>query len=175
MVVVPRRIIRFGYPKSLYDYVKEIEAEPQYQQLIQTARALTDDNFWPRPTSQLHANPSLSLTQNERAFNKIVRELAYLRGKADRWGGNRRDMHWVQDLSLLGKTMVVNAIQIKKTGHRYPGSGSWEDYEPPTFSTDETIKVLSLTEENEFRPLDDFWGKYTTQMDARWVQLKDPT
>ena len=141
-IVVPRKILRFGYPKSLQDYVVEIKSDPELWPKLESAcYAATGRWKWgsqPLVTEQVE---------------KAVRELAYVRGKNDGWGGSKRSMHFQECPELLGKQARVFSVKRKHEGTRCPGRNYEYESEPPTFDLDRAVRVLTLalySDYNEF-------------------------
>lgn len=135
-VINPRQIVRVGYPKGLNDYVKEICQDPEYGELVRRLNQFGECNSWP----VLEDRRGTTVTQRKLAG--IIRELAYLRGQSKGWGGNQRTVHYQDNPAILGQRMRIEEISYKRTGFREAGYGTYEDYVPPNFYTDGTVKIL---------------------------------
>jgi hypothetical protein len=108
-IVVPKVVVRVGYPKAVKDYLDE--AEKAYG-----AQLLKDMSDW--------------------CAKKVLQQIAYGLAKADGFGGRERSLHFKEQPNLLGQEFTVSGVRMVQTGTYYPPSGGYNayqgdyDYEP---------------------------------------------
>lgn len=107
-IIVPKVVIRVGYPKEVKDY-------------LETAR-----NYY---------GAQLRLDMSERCAEKALWQIAYGFAKADGFGGRERSLHFQDAPDLEGQEFTVTGVRMVQTGTYYPPHASvsyWgeHDYTP---------------------------------------------
>lgn len=138
-IVIARRVKRVGYPKTVADYMAELEP-----------RLKDDINAVINSTVSAQ---KVGLVKD--AYDKILRELGYLAAKADGFGGPRRSLHCVDmPAELVGHRSRVDAVKTVQTGtyqkaeyHR----GGWgysgydeDEYWPPHLVIDKVYRLARI-------------------------------
>lgn len=138
-IVVPRYVTRVGYPKTVANYVAELEPRLKggiYGLISSTVSATATD-----------------LTNN--AYDKILHELGYLAAKVDSFGGPRRDLHFVDlPVDVVGHISQVVAVKTVQTGTYQKAEysrGGWgysgydeDEYLPPRLAIDKVYRLARV-------------------------------
>lgn len=111
-VVVPAFVKRVGYPKSVADYLPDVQ---------QHAKALNALFATLSPGKPL---PSDFLRKG------VEHELAHVLARQDRFGGTTRSIHLVDVPEHAGRVCHVVEMRTAMTGEYKRGGGFGEDYEP---------------------------------------------
>lgn len=132
-VVVPKFLVRVGYPKTVEDYLSVVDRE------IHCVEALME-----RLVSGPDVRPSLSFFEGgagKMVRNRIRRDLAYLVAKSDGFGGRERRLHVREVPCYLGAQGVVTELRTAVTGNYraayQPRCGYYEDEGEPAHLEDE--------------------------------------
>lgn len=107
-IVIPKVVVRVGYPKTVKDYLEA--AEGKYGQ-------------------------QLRYDMGDFLAEKALRQIAYGLAKTDGFGGRERSLHMEDKPELLGQEFNVSGVRMVQTGTYYPPSGYTSyygeyDYEP---------------------------------------------
>lgn len=123
-VVKPEVLLRVGYPKALADYLPAAKED------------------WEGDLGKLLGG--LWRYGPEKSKAKILRELAYMRARADGFGGGHRTLHVLDHEALRGHVFEVVGARRVWTGVRSAGGGYGDDYEPPALCDQQAHVILSL-------------------------------
>lgn len=128
-IVVPKIVARVGYPKSVSDYEKDVEAKfgPEISAIFAKVATM--------PT-QLYSTTK----------GKVVHELAYMLAKRDHFGGRSRSVHLQERPEIAGQKFFIHQLKTFMEGVYCPGhAGSWEssydDGEGPSLSITRGVRV----------------------------------
>ena len=113
VVVIPRVVVRVGYPKTVDDYLPE--AERLFKGSGELAQTITGA---PR---YIH--------------DKLVRQIAYSLANGDGFGGRDRTIHLRYENGIEGLSFEIESVRSAMTGRYYAAQTSTsyygeDDYEP---------------------------------------------
>lgn len=133
-VLVDRKVVRVGYAKIPTDYVKDIEAQLQWN----------PPPTWTPLLTELGLKPPLGWA----ARKKLADALAYAKAQTDGFGGPERGILVQECPGAVGQEIRVWAVRHHQIGTRCPASGRtdlWsDDYEPGGLNGRRTITVCSV-------------------------------
>ncbi len=147
----PFRIIRVGYPISTNDAIEYVKAN-----MSEDIKKLFLSTDSVKPLVLGHELdfvktaliwPPINRTLSK-AYNRIVKELAYVYLSNVGFGGKERTIHTKEYPDYQGKVLVVADRKVVKTGHYYPPSGDSEDWYPGGLSNIKTHVLLKLWDWN---------------------------
>lgn len=119
-VVVPREVVRVGYPKRLEDYLPEVRGRFAGQlEAIRVELTL--------PDAKLLDGDGCAAD----AVLRVERELARTLAKRDGYGGRERTVHEVECPEYLGQETTVDSLRTVYTGTYVPGGGDENGEWPP--------------------------------------------
>jgi len=164
-IIKPDLFLRCGYPLSLKDMVREIDAH--YGEIIEDLvySVGKGDKFMRRNEKGFYEDgvnliPALKIKSESDVRNnpryEILKMFAYPRLVAKQFGGNQRTIHTEYHEELKDRVTTVYNINFVKTGIRQPSwrSGNMYDgyeYEPPYLENQETHKILELAIPVDFK------------------------
>lgn len=127
-VVIPKVVVRVGYPKAVSDYEKEVE-----------------DRFG-ADIASIFSKLSMGTTLYTNTKAKVVHELAYMLAKQSRFGGPIRSVHLKDMPEAAGQKFYIYQLKTFMEGRYHPGSGgsyehSYDDGEPPSLSVTRAVRV----------------------------------
>lgn len=137
IVVDPRFVKRVGYPKSVRDY----------EHLVN--KGAVTSLVMEHGDSVRHFLGS-SICESK-VIDEITRSLSWLLAKKDGFGGNTRDIHFVEVPELKGVEVYVSGFFCKNTGTRRPERhySSWsygeQEYDPPSFDIKKRWKLAYVS------------------------------
>ena len=141
-VINPIRVVRVGYPRTVKDYLPEIQAR---------YKAELDTVFRSYRKSGYRAS---------RIRERLELDLAYLEAKGDGFGGRQRSLHTREELSLRGQDLRVEAVRTVVTGTYYPATScpdryyGGEDHEPGGLASAVHHRLAAL-EDCRLRPVEE--------------------
>ena len=155
-IINPVFVIRCGYPLSIKDMKKVVEEKfgDNIDKLIQTV--------W--KGEETDHKMSLANRSKDRAYQTILNELAYVRLKAEKYGGRTRSLHTKILENYKGLEFKVWDIKMCMTGEYVPGcrGNGWdEDSEPAYLTEAKAHKLLVL----------DYCGPMN---EGKWIPLEEP-
>lgn len=100
-IIVPKVVVRVGYPKAVSDYLETAKAK--------FGAALLEEI-------------------GERVTDQVLQKIAYGLALADGFGGRERSLHLKDVPDLLGQEFTVGRIRTVQTGTYYPPRGGYDYY-----------------------------------------------
>jgi hypothetical protein len=145
-IINPEIITRIGYPMSFNDACNEAERE-HHEKILEFLGKVFPDTII---SDGILKNSRISYNLHKlKAYDKIVRALGYEILGNKGFGGKEKKIYTEHRPNLLGITIDVLDISIRKTGIYYPASGGYDywgeyDYEPGGLNKIKTHKILEL-------------------------------
>ena len=143
-MVNPQVFVRCGYPLGISDGIQAI-----------TVSYGDEVNSMLRSISPAKSFSRCSDDRFRHSYEKIMRELAVVWLKEQKFGSNERSIHTEEDTKVTeGNPLYeIKAIRYVKTGTRDPGGAydylSPEDWEPPSLYNQKTHRILGLVDSGE--------------------------
>lgn len=141
-VIVPHFVVRVGYPKSIEDYLPEVDAHmPAVDEVLARLMKSHGGLFG----HGLRGSEPCEL----RIRGRIRRDLAYLCAKADGFGGRERTVHFREMPEYASREACVAAIRTAVTGTYCPASGGTnyfgeDEYDPPGLMNEKRVRLAEL-------------------------------
>lgn len=131
-VINPEFFIRCGYEETVFGMMEKIKSK-HLEHIVSSLREVVPN-----------------LDYNSTSFNKILKELAYLKCHEIHFGGNERKLFLQKKDNLLNKFFVVQGKKVCKTGTYVKGYSSTTydgeyDYEPSYLKNEKTHVILELS------------------------------
>lgn len=121
-IIIPKFVLRVGYPKCVDDYLEEVRAKHSTSLDALFREVLGDTHmfsgYFNKPAEPSHWRASVE--------RELAHALAHRRG----FGGRERTIHWVEVPELEGEVVRIWSLRNAYTGTYFPPSGDHEDYEP---------------------------------------------
>lgn len=136
-VVVPKFVLRVGYPKDLKHYIAEAErlAGADVAALIQ--KLVPESQF-------VHGTD----WKEQRVKERTLSNLGWLMAHADQWGGRERTIHFIERPDLKDADGWVCGLRRVVTGTYSPGYRSggyeYEEWNPPFLDNAKTHRIAKL-------------------------------
>lgn len=135
-ILEPRFVVRVGYPKSVDDYLPEVDVHMPAVDVV-IAELVGRKNLGGGPE---HVE--------RRIREKIRRDLAYLCARRDSFGGRERSLHTIELPEYAGRETFVSDVRTAVTGTYYPASGGsnyfGEDDDPPGLMNEKRVRLAIL-------------------------------
>jgi len=137
----PEMFIRCGYPLSFPDVCEEV-SEIHKEDILKFIDKVTDI----KPKLEIRVTDPT----NNRIYQAIVKELAYIRMREKKFGGSERRIFTLRNEAFKNARAEVFGVKIVKTGDYVKGSRGYDpysgeyDYEPSYLGNEKTHKILQL-------------------------------
>jgi hypothetical protein len=125
-IVNPITVLRWGYPLTkqiVKDTIITQEQKDAINALVEQYSGVK-----PLPKGFLNITEDGKNWYAERAFKKILDELAYLKLRNEGFGGQERQLFTLSRESLRDKIGNVVERKVVKTGKYFPASGGYDSY-----------------------------------------------
>jgi hypothetical protein len=139
IVIDPMFVQRVGYPKTVADYLPEVDK----------AILAERDHFARLVGAPLGASLCFD-NKLDTHFRKVRWELAYLRAKADGFGGKERQVFLVYVPALTGATVRIEQVRTALTGRYIAPTTSYDpyngdyDYDPGGLENEKRHRIADL-------------------------------
>ena len=175
-IITPNIFVRCGYPLNKKIVMDTLITKEQKEAVVQMLLAFG----LKRPPEDMLAYQlswKMDSTLADKAFDKVIYEMAGVVLQKERWGGNERLIYYDYKPEFQDATCYVQGKRVVKTGthevgHSYRGYyDDYDDYDPPYLSNEHTHVILSA------RVIDSIDGKvpYGTEIEIEktWVHKVD--
>lgn len=142
-VLVPRFVTRVGYPRTVKDYLIEVDEElPALDALI--GRLIKKPH-----QTKLTLLPFTGDVLRVR--DRIRHDLAYVKAKEDGFGGRERSLHFIELPEFQGTETFVTQLRTVVTGTYYSGKpwpqlfGEHGEYDPPCLINEKRWRLAEVS------------------------------
>jgi len=122
-IVVPKFVIRVGYPKVIEDYLPQVDAVDADLLALLEKLIISGDK-----RDYLRLMPSRML--EHRVVKRIKHDLSYLLARKDGFGGRQRTLFHREIPEAAGEVVEVIGLRTALTGTYFPPQSYDDDWEP---------------------------------------------
>jgi hypothetical protein len=170
-IINPEIIIRVGYPMSFDDACREVDK--LYRQEILEFLNKTIYKQEPTISGSLLETCEIKMDfVKPGMYMKIIKALAYNYIQMKSFGGREKKIYAEYRQELLGMTLSVENIFIRKTGIYFASSGGYDhysgeyDFEPGGLDKIKTHKILELNYWLSNNQINDMWESRSVKIES---------